>query len=284
MNLDCMNLRCCQSPSTQFDSQVLTYSRKIGRRPKTTNVHSIYAANAINHDTYRFPQRLARVRLLLQPLHLQPPRKVPGVAEEKRPSIQMRLDQRKQVRFHRMRRVLNRHVRIERHDLKLVCVEDIVRAYSSKPLAVGDKDEVFRCQLIWGKSEAPHRQHAFRCHAHKVREINPTIPWIALPYRIAPFGGGVPGAICDNCKRTRSTENASRRTVDNDIAGSPVHRQRWRRGWLGWRECVRVIVDVPRTEISEIWTGAKAERRIQVEVLEQRLQFLGGGHCLRLSV
>ena len=37
-------------------------------------------------------------------------------------------------------------------------------------------------------------------HAHMVRAIVPTIPWIALPYRIAPFGGGVPGAERDSCK------------------------------------------------------------------------------------
>lgn len=164
--------------------------------------------HTFEHDTYRFPQCLSSVCLLLQPLHLQPPRKVPGVAEEKRPSIQVRLDQRKQVCFHRVRRVLNGHIRVEWHDFELVRVEDIIAAYSAEPLAVRDKDEVFRYQLIWGKSEAPHGEHAFWGHAHMVREISPTIPWIALPYRIAPFGGGVPGAICDNCERTRSTENA----------------------------------------------------------------------------
>lgn len=57
----------------------------------------------------------------------------------------------------------------------------------------------------------------FREHVHKVREIKPTIPWIALPYRIAPFGGGVPGAICDGLRQNGSVAHVARRTVDNNI-------------------------------------------------------------------
>ena len=74
-------------------------------------------------------------------------------------------------------------------------------------------------------------------------------------------------------------------TVDNDITRGPVNRQRWRIGRFCREECVRFIVNVPRIEKSEKKLGGmKAEKKIQVEVLEQRLKFLGGGHCLRLSV
>ena len=121
-------------------------------------------------------------------------------------------------------------------------------------------------------------------HAHIVRAINPTIPWIALPNRIAPFGGGVPGAICDSCKRSRSRVNGPRRTVDDDITRGPKDRQRGRIGWLSWEECVGFIVDVPGTEISKNCRGMRTKKKVQVEVLEQGLQFLGGGHRLRLSV
>ena len=177
---------------------MLTYSRRIDRRPRQ-QISSTYAAHTITHDTYGFPHRLPRVCLLRQPLRLQPSREVPSVAEEKRPSIQMRLDQRKQVRFHRMRRILNGNIRVKWHDLELGCVPDVVQGYSSIPLAVGDKNEVLRWWFIWGKSEAGHTENTrFGEHAHMVREIKPTIPWIALPNRIAPFGGGVPGAKCDS--------------------------------------------------------------------------------------
>ena len=98
----------------------------------------------ITHDTYDFPHRLARTCLLRQPLHLQPPREVPRVAEEERPSIQVGFDQSKQVRFHGMRRILNGHVWIEWQDLEFVCTPDVVHVYPSKPLMVGDKNEVFR--------------------------------------------------------------------------------------------------------------------------------------------
>lgn len=166
---------------------------------------------------------------------------------------------------------MNGHVWIEWQDFELVCVEDVVRGYPAKPLAAGDKNEVLRCQFIWGKSEAPHGRHEFLGHAHRVRVINPTIPWIALPNRIAPFGGGVPGAICDSCRRNGSMERVARLTVDNDIARGPVHCQRWRSGGFGWEECVRFIVGVSRTEKSENWSGIKAERKVQVKMLEQRL-------------
>jgi hypothetical protein len=63
-----------------------------------------------------------------------------------------------------------------------------------------------------------------------------------------------------------------------------MHRQRWRSRGFCRKECVRVIVDVPRTEKSTNWAGIKTEKTVQVEMFEQRLQFLGGGHCLRLSV
>ena len=166
----------------------------------------------------------------------------------------MRLDQRKEVRFHWVRGVLNRHIRIERHDLELGCVEDVVCAYSTKPLTVGNKNEVFRYQFIWGKSEVsvPHGKHAFQGHAHRVRVISPTIPWIALPNRIAPLGGEVPGAVCDKCERIRSVAHAPRRTVDNDITRGSIHRQRWRSGGFGRKECVRFIIGVPETEKSDI--------------------------------
>ena len=117
-----------------------------------------------------------------------------------------------------------------------------------------------------------------------MREIKPTIPWIALPNRIALFGGGVPGAICDGCRRNGSTVYVSGRTVDNDITRSSVYRQRWRIERFYWGECVGVIVDVSRIEKSKKLEGMKAEKTIQVEMLEERLQFLGGGHRLRLSV
>jgi len=199
---------------------------------------------------------------------LESPRNVPSVAEEKRASIQVRLDQRKQVRFHGMRRVLNRRVRIEWHDFELICMHDVVCADSTEPLAVGDKNEVFRCQFIQDKSEVPRGRHAFQEHAHRVRVISPTIPWIALPNRIAPFGGGVPGAICDDCKWTRSMVYVSRRTVDNDITRGPEHCQRWRSGRFCREECVGLIVNVPGTEESENQARIEAEKGIQVEMLE----------------
>ena len=90
--------------------------------------------------------------------------------------------------------------------------------------------------------------------------------------------------MCDSCERSRSIVHAPRRTVNNNITRSPVYRQRWGTRGLGREECVGFIVNVPRTEKSEIWTGVKTERKIQVEVFEQRLQLLGGGHCRRVSV
>jgi len=113
----------------------------------------------ITRDTYNFPHRLACVCLLRQPLRLQPSCEVPRVAEEKRPSVQVGLDQSKQVGLHRMRRILNGHVWIEWHDLEFVCTPDVVHVYSSKPLAVGDKNKVFRWKFVRGKSEVPHGRH-----------------------------------------------------------------------------------------------------------------------------
>ena len=254
--------------STLLGFKVLTYSRRIDRRPKRNDFIRYKLCTPIMHSTYHFPHCLARVFLLCQPLHLQPPRKVPGIAEEERPSIQVRLDQRKQVCFDWMRRVLNGNIWVEWHDLELVRIEDVVRGYSTKPLAVGDKNEVFRCQFIWGKSEVPHGRHAFQGHAHMVRVINPTIPWIALPNRIAPFGGGVPGAACDGCEQTKSMVNVPRRTVDHDITRGPVYRQRRRIGGFGWKEGIGFIVDVPRIKKSEKWARIEAERRVQVEMPE----------------
>jgi hypothetical protein len=74
-----------------------------------------------------------------------------------------------------------------------------------------------------------------------------------------------------------------RQTVNNDITRCPIDRQRWRIGGLGWEECVGFIVGVPRTETS-IKRERMKEKKVQVEVFEQGLQFLGGGHRLRLSV
>jgi len=137
----------------------------------------------------------------------------------------------------------------------------------------------------FGVSPGCHTEDTrFREHAHRVRVINPTIPWITLPNRIAPFGGGVPGAICDRCRRTRSTVHVAGRTVNNDNTRGPIDRQRGRSCRFGRGKCVRLIVDVPRTEKSGNCEGKKAEKRIQVELFEQGLQFLSGGHCLRLSV
>jgi len=70
------------------------------------------------------------------------------------------------------------------------------------------------------------------------------------------------------------------RTVNDDNTRGPIDRQRGRSCRFGRGKCVRLIVDVPRTEKSENCEGKKAEKRIQVELFEQGLQFLGGGHCL----
>lgn len=78
--------------------------------------------------------------------------------------------------------------------------------------------------------------------------------------------------------------HAGRHTVDNNITRAPVDRQRGRIGGFCWDECVRLIVDVPRIEKSGNLEEIEAGREIQVEMLVQRLQFLGGGHRQRLSV
>lgn len=101
INLDCKNLRCRQLSVYCCTLECLLVPKKsiVGLDHE---FHLVITAQKITHDTYRFPHRPARIRLLREPLNLQPPRKVPSVAEEKGAPIQMRLDQRKQIRFHRM--------------------------------------------------------------------------------------------------------------------------------------------------------------------------------------
>ena len=79
-------------------------------------------------------------------------------------------------------------------------------------------------------------------------------------------------------------ERAPKQTVDNDIARGSIDRQRGRIWRFCWEECVRFIVGIPRTESSKRGEGIKTRSAIQVKMFEQRLQFLDGGHRLRLSV
>ena len=126
----------------------------------------------------------------------------------------------------------------------------------------------------FGVSPRRHTEDTrFGGHAHKVREINPTIPWIALPNRIAPFGGGVPGAIRDSYERMGSMVHVSGRTVDNDIARGPVDGQRWRIRRLGWEECISLIIGVPRIEKSKKLEGTKAEIKYRWRCLNSGFSF-----------
>lgn len=114
---------------------------------------------------------------------------------------------------------------------------------------------------------------SYREHAHRVREIKPTIPWIAFPNLIAPFGGGVPGAICEVVGEMEAAVHVSRRTVDNNITRGPVDSQRWRIERFCWAECVRVIVDVPGIGKSKKLEGMKAERKYKWRCLNRGFSF-----------